>query len=63
MKLELRDIGAPEPLKGMTYNKKVISVSEETHDKVKEIAKKTGYSMKDMGEILVKYAVDNIEWR
>ena len=61
MKLKLRDINAPEPLSTMRYHK-VLSVSEETHDRVKEVADRTGYTLKDMGEVLVKFALDNIEW-
>ena len=45
----------------MRYHK-VLSVSEETHDRVKEVAERTGYTLKDMGEVLVKFALDNIEW-
>lgn len=61
MTLKLRNVQAPEPLSNMRYHK-AIAVSEETHERVKAIAKKSGYTMKDMGEVLIKYALDNIEW-
>ena len=39
-----------------------ISVSDEVHARVKEVSRKTGYTMRETAEVLLEYAIDDIEW-
>ena len=39
-----------------------ISVSEEVHARVKEVSKKTGYTIRETADLLLEYAMDDIEW-
>lgn len=39
-----------------------ISVSDEVHAMVKEVSRKTGYTMRETADLLLEYAMDNIEW-
>lgn len=61
MKLLLRDARLPkEGMKGWRMSS--VNVRQETHDKVKAVARRAGYTQTEMADRLINYALENIEW-
>lgn len=60
MGLKMREVHRTEREKPDSLT--CISVSDEVHAKVKDISRKTGYTMRETADLLLEYAMDNIEW-
>lgn len=39
-----------------------VNITVESHKKIREISKKTGYNMGDVTEKLIRYALNEIKW-
>lgn len=41
---------------------KSVNITREKHEQVQEISNKTGYRIKEVVDMLLEYAIENIEW-
>lgn len=59
-KLVFREVKKPKTER--KYGGHTINISDEVHERAVEISEKSGLRLRDVIDMLMAYALDNVEW-